>query len=547
MTILPTLILAAAGVIALLLERLFRAGRAGSVLCWLALLAAAATLALTQPSFPVDPLPRSTISAVSFDALARGTAWLALLLGAACTLLASIGSSDYRAARQAVVLLSLAGVLLACVANDFLLLIVGVPGSVLTLSIAQLRAAETDDEWTTAVQSLALNLLAAICLVAGALLVGALAGTTNFGELHALPVHGVYATGHAVTRGPRSLPVGGEIGFVLLLAGLGIPLLAAPFQLAAAEIFEGMSPASLGAFATLPRCAALVGLIRIFVEGLPRYVSTAQTALTAVALVTLLIAAPLAYWQSSLRRLLGLVTMVQTGLILFALAAACSETARPDAVRWIDLQVPGGAGAAWLLFAADSCALLGLSAVLASLERSAGRADELDDFVQRLRTEPWIAGATALLLMSLVGLPPLPGFWTRVAALRCGLSVSFPAENDYLPHQNTGYVLFSLVAVAAWLTVAAKCLHVAQAMIFSAEPLPAGVIQPRLVSVGPNRAGLRFGAAVAVLLVALGFVPSLGLHLAARVTRPKAGAVAAAEKSSPAVKKRHHFRSGDSE
>jgi len=546
-TILPALILAAVGAVVLLSGRRLSIGRAGSVLCWLALIAAAATLTLARPTVPSDPFVRPAVSAVSFDALSRGTAWMALLLGAMTTFLAAIGSSDKRAARQAVVLLSLAGLLLTCVANDFVLLIVGVPGSVLAICIAQLRDAETDDEWAAAVLGLALNLLGALSLVAGALLVGALAGTTNFGELHALPLHGVDATGHIVTRGPRSLPLAGEIGFVLLLAGLGIPFLAAPFQLGAAEIFEGMSPARLGALAVLPRCAVLVGMIRIFVEGMTRYLSTAQTALTAAALVTLLIAAPLAYWQSSLRRLLALVIMVQTGLILFALAAACSEATRPQAVRWLDLQMPGGAGAAWLLFACDSFAMLGLTAVLGSLETSTGRSDELDDFVRRLRHEPWVAGATVLLLMSLAGVPPLPGFWTRVAMLRSILSVSFPAENDFLPHQNTGYVLFSFVAVAAWLAVAAKCLSVAQALLFSTDPVASDAIEPRLLSVGKSRAGLRIGGAIAALLVVVGFVPSLGLHLAARVTLPKAGAVVAAEKQVQPVKQRHRFKSGDSE
>ncbi len=167
-TILPALILAAAGAVVLLSGRRLSIGRAGSVLCWLALLAAAATLVLVRPADPSDPFVRPAVSAVSFDALSRGTAWMALLLGAMTTFLAAIGSSDNRAARQAVVLLSLAGLLLTCVANDFVLLIVGVPGSVLAICIAQLRDAETDDEWAAAVLGLALNLLGALCLVAGA-------------------------------------------------------------------------------------------------------------------------------------------------------------------------------------------------------------------------------------------------------------------------------------------------------------------------------------------------------------------------------------------
>ena len=61
----------------------------------------------------------------------------------------------------------------------------------------------------------------------------------------------------------------------------------------------------------------------------------------------------------------------------------------------------------------------------------------------------------------------------------------------------------------------------------------------------PGRSGLRFGAAVAALVVALGFVPNQGLHLAARVTFRKPGdRVLAAEKAQP-VKKHRRARTGE--
>ncbi len=394
LAILPALIVAIAGVAILLLGRFFRGGRFGGALCWLALLAAAATWAIAKDDPAPEPGTRAAVAAVTVDPLARGTAWMALLLGATCAAVTSVGSSPRSSARHAIVLLSLGGVLLACVANDFLLVIIAVPVSALALSVGQFWEAETDEQWSAAVQGLVLNLFGAVCLVTGALLVSALAGTTNFAELRALPTHGGAASGHLAARGARALPLAGEVGSVLLLAGFGIPLLAAPFQLAAAEIFEGAAPWSLGAMAVLPRCAVLVAIIRVFVEGMSRYLSTAQTALTAAALVTLLIGGSLIYWQASLRRLVALVVMVEAGLILLALAAACSEAARPDAVRWIDQQIPGGAGTAWLLLGADSFAILGLAAILSGLERSIGWLDNLDDFSHRIRSDWLLAAAT---------------------------------------------------------------------------------------------------------------------------------------------------------
>jgi len=469
---------------------------------------------------------------------------MALLLGAMCAALTRVGSSRRVARRHAVVLLSLGGVLLACVANDFVLLVIGVSGSALAICAGQFFEAETADERYAALQSFVPNAFGAVCLVSGALLLSALAGTTNLAELHALPVHAGAASDH-LARGSRALPLAGEIGSVLLLAGLGIPLLAAPFQLAAAEIFEGATSWSLGLMGVLPRCAALVAMIRVFVEGMPRYLSSAQTALTAVALVTLLIGGSLAYWQTSLRRLIAIVVMVQAGLILLALAAACSEAARPDATRWIDAQIPGGAGAAWLLFGVDSLALLGLAAIVSGLERSGDQVDDLEELTRRLRGDRTLAAATMLLLLSLAGMPPLPGFWTRVAVLRSVVSVSFLPENDFLPHQNTGYVLFALLMVAAWFAVAAPCLILASRLFASQTPMEAGQTRAVRASGALNRGGLGFGAAVAALVVAIGFVPSLGLHLAARVTFRKSGeTVLAAEKAQP-VKKHRRARASD--
>jgi len=547
--IVPAVIVATAGVMILVLGRgrgrAFPSGRFGGGLCWLGLLAAAVTLALTHPEPPPQPAARLPVSAVSLDSLSTGTAWMALLLGAMCAALAMVGSSRRVPGRQAVVLFSLGGVLLACVANDFVLVIIGVSGSALAICAGLFFEAETADERYTAVQPLVLNALGAVCLVSGALLLSWLAGTTNLAELHALPAHAGAASDHMAAHGSRALPLAGEVGCVLLLAGFGIPLLVAPFQLAAAEIFEGSTPWSLGLMAVLPRCAVLVAMIRVFVEGMPRYLSSAQTALTAVALVTLLIGGSLAYWQTSLRRLIALVVMVQAGLILLALAAACSEAARPDAVRWIDVQIPGGAGAAWVLFGVDSLALLGLAAIVSGLQRTEERGDDLEEFTRSLRGDRSLAVATVLLLLSLSGVPPLPGFWTRVAVLRSVLSVSFPPENDFLPHQNTGYVLFALLTVVAWLAVAAPCLIVATRLLVSEAPMEAADSNVARASRVPGRSGLRFGAAVAALVVALGFVPNQGLHLAARVTFRKPGdRVLAAEKAQP-VKKHRRARTSE--
>ena len=273
----------------------------------------------------------------------------------------------------------------------------------------------------------------------------------------------------------------------------------------------------------------------------------AATVRTAAALVTLLIGGSLVYWQASLRRLIGLTVMVEAGLILLALAAACSETARPDAVRWIDQQVPGGAGVAWFLFGVDSLAILGLAATLNGIEQTVGWLDTLSEFAQRLRADRLIAAATVFLLLNLAGIPPFPSFWARVGVLRSVQSVAFPSENDFLPHQNTGYLLFALLMVAAMLAVAVACLNLVAQILFSPTPIEDDLTRT-LPGTSPRSGSVKLGAALAVLLLLLGFIPNRGAQLAARVTFRKSdhGALSAETPPQP-VKKRHRGRPAESE
>lgn len=547
LTVLPAVIAVVAGATILLLARIVRIQGFAAGVCWLALLASVGTMALGHREASGTEPTRPTVSAIAQDSLARGTAWMALLLGAGCAFLTANGqrqrSTTRHAARYSIVVISLGGVLLTCVANDFVIVILAVPLSAVAVCAGQFVEAVTPAERAAALRSLVLIALGALCLVTGGLLVCWLAGTTNFSELHTTASQGSAGLAPSAARSTRALPVAGEIGYVLLLAGLGIPLFAVPFQLATAEIFEEASAWSLGLMSVLPRCAALVAMIRVFVGGMPEYLPAAQTALTAVALVTLLIAGALAFWQTSLRRLLAFVAMAEAGLIVFALAAGCEAGVHRDAVRWVNPQVPGGSGAACLLFGVDAAAVLGLMLILSALEKSERRVDDLEEFTGLLSRNRLGAASAALLILSLCGVPPLPGFWARVAVLQSVLSVSFASENDFLPHQNTGYVVFALLAVAAMIAVAAPCLRLAMHLL-SREPLgvnggPAAGAVTRL-----GRVGTLVGAAIAAALFVSGFFPDFGSQLAARVAfkKPADGALAAEKQAPP---KKHRRRGGN--
>jgi NADH-quinone oxidoreductase subunit N len=416
-------------------------------------------------------------------------------------------------------LFSLAGVLLAAVANDLYLSLIAIEVAALPTTVLLLVEAGDATTRAAATRSLALNLLAFAMLVGGAVLVGLFIGTANLADLRAaLPQ--LDTSRHVRTLAVTS-PIVGQIGVVLLFAGLGVHFLAAPFQLAAAEIFDGAKFWALGVTALFPRGAALLLMIRVLVDGAPRLRGTAQTLFTAVGFLTILMGSVLAVGQSRIRRLLAFLVVFQSGLILVALAAGCSERVRPTATPWLGTEVPGGVGAACLCFAFDSLAIIGLLALVASRRHFDRRLDEIEQVADVVRGDALMAAALCVLAASLVGIPPFAGFWSRVAIFRSVLSISVPAEHGFLPHQNVDYVVVAIAAAGGLILLAVVTLSLVKRVLFddldtSRVEVLADDRRPRLNFL--ERASAAMGMLAALAIVVLGISPGPATRIVASVT-----------------------------
>jgi NADH-quinone oxidoreductase subunit N len=450
------------------------------------------------------------------DRLAQSASWLALALGLLLAMTANDGETDRASRRFGVLLLSLAGVCLAAVANDLFWAIIAIELATLPATLLLFIERDAPDARAAATRSLALNLLALVTLVAGAFLVLSTFGTTNFEEL------GAALPQAEATRHTRAVAVAsstaGEICCVLLLSGLGVHLLAAPFQLAAGEIFEGAKFWGVGLTALFPRGAALLLMIRVLVQGPPRLHGTAQTLLTAVGFLTILVGALLAVWQVRIRRLLAFFIVFQSGLILLSLAGACCERARLIAAPWLTLDVLGGVGAACFCFAVDSLALVGFLALVTSRQRSRQHIDEFQQVTEAVRDNKATAITACVLLLSLAGVPPFAGYWPRVAILRSILSISFPAERGFLPHQNVNYVVVAMVAGAGLILLTTVSLaFVKKILLDEIEISHVEVLLERVGSASTRRKrAAAIGQIAALAVVVLGLFPGPAARTVAR-------------------------------
>ncbi|TWT48520.1 NADH-quinone oxidoreductase subunit N [Botrimarina hoheduenensis] len=271
-------------------------------------------------------------------------------------------------------------------------------------------------------------------------------------------VAGVLGTAHLPTLGQRlvaaaSLPSSDEqlgvlmvlaLGGVLTLVGIAFKLSAAPFHFWAPDVFAG-APAEVGGFlSTASKAAALVLLVRLLVVAVPHNALLASThkehatneytvsfasvppsaavsdepvrrfltvAIAGVALLTCTLGNLAAFGQTNAKRLLAYSTIAHAGYLLMPLAAA-TQLAGTD---------PTAANAAIgaMLFYAVGYVFMNLTAfAVVAFIRNAHATENLADYAGLASVLPFVTTALIFAALSLLGLPPLVGFFGKLGVLR---------------------------------------------------------------------------------------------------------------------------------
>ncbi len=381
---------------------------------------------------------------------------------------------------------------------------------------------------------LTLQAVAFVFLVVGAALIAWSAGSSSLSEIQELAAQVARGAGQS----PPKIDVG-DLGCALLLGGLGIHLLAAPFRLGVGEEFTQMHPSTIGMMVVLPRSAALVAAVRLMVNALPRHATTVQTLLTAVSLFSILVGSLLVLLQVHFRRLLAFAATVQAGLILAGLAAAAAPSGHAKILSAAEADRIGGTAAACICFVWDSVAFVGILALLASLEHNREPVERIDELAGRLREDVPALAAFCLLMISIAGGPPLAGFWAHTDLARAVLSISEAAEEGFLPHPNLAYVAAAIAAACGLILVAGVFASWVAQVAFGPSAAtqtkpPAGM--PPAASAGRAKASRRIGLIAALVTVIFGVIPGPPSKIVRRVVQSSRHAGAPVVGQSPRIR-----------
>lgn len=294
-------------------------------------------------------------------------------------------------------LASLTGALTLAGARDMITLLIGLETLTLpTYALVGLRRRDRASA-EAAVKYLLVSVTATAVTLLGVALVYGLVGTVHFDRIAA-------ALGQRDEI--RQLPLGAA-AVVLVLGGFAFKIAAVPFHWWAPDVYQG-APVPVAAYlATVSKAGGVAGLLLVTTVAFGPYRQVWSPALAVLAVASMTWGNLVALRQRQAVRLLAWSSVAHAGYLLVPLGAVAAD---PDLVPQA---VTATVGYLVLYVAVN----LGAFACV-----TAAGVTAIDDFRGLARRSPLVAGALAVFLLGLAGLPPtLAGLVAKVVVLRSAL------------------------------------------------------------------------------------------------------------------------------
>jgi NADH-quinone oxidoreductase subunit N len=402
-----------------------KSARLVSVLSILLLLGATA-LAVTGPlgqafngAYVADPL------AVYGKALIFLSSAVAIVLGDGWMKRMRIARFEY----PVLIVLASAGMGMMASSGDLISLYVGI--ELHSLALYVLAAFHRDDLKASeaGLKYFVLGALSSGLLLYGASLIYGFTGSMRFDEIAA----------YAATNASPGL----IFGLVFLICGLAFKVSAAPFHMWTPDVYEGAPTPVVSLFATAPKVAAMVLIARTLEGAFAGSHDQWAQVLILISLISFAVGAFGGLVQKDLQRLLAYSSIANIGYALLGIAVGTTL----------------GVQAMLLFMTLYVIDQFGFFALILSLNRGGRPIRRIQDFAGLRKDRPVMALALTVLSLSVLGMPPLAGFWGKWAV--------FGAAAE------AGYWMVGAAGLVASVVAGFYYLRIIKLMWF--DPAPEGV------------------------------------------------------------------------
>ena len=347
-----------------------------------ALLVAATAVTVTGPlgtafngAYVADPL------AVYGKALIFLSSAVAIVLGDGWMRREKIARFEY----PILIVLASAGMGMMASSGDLISLYIGIELHSLALYVLAAFHRDNLKASEAGLKYFVLGALSSGLLLYGASLIYGFTGSMRFDEIAA------YAAANPST--------GLIFGLVFLICGLAFKVSAAPFHMWTPDVYEGAPTPVVALFATAPKVAAMVLIARTLEGAFAGSHDQWAQVLILISLISFAVGAFGGLVQKDMQRLLAYSSIANIGYALLGIAVGTTL----------------GVQAMLLFMTLYVIDQFGFFALLLSLNRNGRPIRRIQDFAGLRKDRPVTAMALTVLSLSVLGMPPLAGFWGKWA------------------------------------------------------------------------------------------------------------------------------------
>ena len=344
---------------------------------------------------------------------------------------------------------ALLGMFIMISGNNFLVIYLGL--ELLTLSSYALVALRRDNATATeaAMKYFVLGAMASGFLLYGLSMLYGATGSLDIGQVFKAVLAG---------QGKHQVRV---FGLVFGVAGLAFKLGVVPFHMWIPDVYQGAPTAITLMIGSAPKLAAFAITMRLLVDGLLPLAIDWQQMLAVLAIGSLLIGNLAAIAQTNLKRMLAYSTISQMGFVLLGLLSGVINGQVNSAVA------ENAYSASMFYVVTYVLTTLATFGVILLLAREGFESEEISDLAGLNQRSPLYAGVMAICLFSMAGIPPLVGFYAKLAVLQ-----------SLLASGQTAYIALAVFAVVMSLIGAFYYLRVVKVMYFDAPLTATSVSAP---------------------------------------------------------------------
>ncbi len=288
-------------------------------------------------------------------------------------------------------LLGVLGMMVMISAHSLLTVYLGL--ELLSLSLYSMIALHRDDGRASeaAMKYFVLGALASGMLLYGMSMLYGVAGSLDIATIAS-----------AVAQPPEDMKLVLSFGLVFIVVGVAFKLGAVPFHMWVPDIYEGAPTVMTMYVGSAPKIAAFAMTMRLLAEATGSLSVEWSDMFFVLAVLSLIIGNVVAIAQTSLKRMLAYSTISHIGFIAMGILVANNE----------------GYAAAMFYTLTYAVTAMGGFAILVILSRNGVECESLDDIKGLNQRSPWLALMMLLLIFSMAGVPPMVGFYAKLAILQ---------------------------------------------------------------------------------------------------------------------------------